>query len=142
MKAKKTATVRIQHLEHGDPRLWELIGPALASREVHRELGGPMYSAPDTHWWVALDAGVLIGFASLRLTSSAAWIDYTYVVESWRGRGLHTQVAAARDAWAAQHVAEGLPLRVAVREARWHHYEQRGWRVSSRRGSWVHGVRP
>ena len=134
------AKIQIVQLEHGDPRLWELIGPALASREVHRELGGPMYSAPGTRWWLALEAGALLGFASLRLTSTAAWIDYSYVIGSWRGRGLHTQLAAARDAWADEH-APGLHRRVAVREDRWHHYAERGWRIASERGSWVHGIR-
>lgn len=131
--------VTIEHYEHG-PKLWPRLGPFLASRSVHRELGGPILSAPATHWWVALEGRQVVGFASLRVTRTALWHDVTYVVPEARHRGTHASLAAARDAYAAEHHPD-LPARVATCAERWHHYVERGWAVASERGTWVHGIR-
>lgn len=126
----------IKQFAHGSPELWSLIGEFLASRKAHQELGGPIYSTEATTWFVAIERGKAIGFASLRETKQALLLDYAYVVEGKRGRGVHAALCAARERHAAQ---SELPRRVVVRESRWRHYESRGWRVLSRRGSWVHG---
>lgn len=134
-------SIQIEHFEHGAAPLWAAVGRFALSREVHRELGGPMYSAPDTHWWVAsARLGEVTGFGSLRITGTAAWVDYSYVLADRRGRGVHGLLADARDAWAATHHPD-LPHRVMTRRDRWHHYVDRGWSVASERGAWVHGIR-
>lgn len=131
----------IERIEHGDPRLWTWLGPFLASRAVHRELGGALYSTAGVVWWVATNEdGDVVGFASLRTTRTAAWHDYTYVVPAARGRGVHALLAAARDAFIAERYPD-LVERVATCSDRWHHYVERGWEVASERGSWVHGIR-
>ena len=131
-------TVKIVHVMHGDPELWELLGESFCSREVHKELGGPIYSSAGTHWWIAIERGRMIGFASMRPTTAAVWLDYGFVVESARDKGIFTRLAELRlDLAAADH--PDLPLRVAVRAERWSHYRARGWKKSSQRGAWVYG---
>lgn len=130
----------IESLEHGEDRLWLLLGPFLASRAVHRELGGPMVSAPGGRWWVATEGERVVGFVSLRVTGTAAWHDYSYVVPDARGRGVHADLARSRDLYLREHHPD-LPERVATCADRWHHYVERGWEVASERGSWVHGIR-
>ena len=132
--------MKIAHLQHGDPDLWTSLGEMMVSRIVDKELGGPIYSVPGTHWWVATERGKVIGFASLRPTESAVWHDYGYVVESARHRGVHAALADARDAFAAE-TWPSKPARVVTRGKRWKHYTKRGWQVERQRGSWVYGIR-
>jgi len=132
--------MKIVHLQHGDPDLWVALGEMLVARSVHKELGGPIYSATGNHWWVTRERGDVIGFASLRPTDSAVWHDYGYVVEAARHRGVHAELADARDAFAAA-TWPGLPARIVVRDKRWKHYKKRGWQVERQRGSWVYGIR-
>ncbi len=131
--------LEIKTLAHGDKRLWPLIGPFLCDREVHRELGGALYSVDGVVWFVALSRGTVVGFCSLRPTEQAYWLDYAYVVPDRRGHGVFTKLAAARDAYVFE--LPPLPRRIAVPDRRWKHYRSRGWSEHSRRGSWVYGIR-
>lgn len=131
--------MRIDTYIHGssqDAELWAALGPFLVNREVIAELGGlPIYSVPGVHWFIARDSDRVIGFVSMRLAPKAVWYDYGYVVPDRRGRGVFTALAKARDAEAAH---DTLPKRIVIREARWKHYRTRGWKIDSRRGSWIH----
>lgn len=129
---------KIVHLTHGDPELWTHLGQFLVSREVHKELGGPIYSSEGTHWWVALEGVEVVGFASMRPTKAGVWFDYAYVVEGARGKGVHGQMAKAREKLANTLHPE-TPTKIAVRSDRWKHYKRRGWTVDRERGSWVYG---
>lgn len=128
--------MKIRTYAHGDPELWGHLGPFLADRKVHQELGGPIYSTEGVTWFVAIERGKAVGFASLRQTKTARHYDYDYVVPGKRGTGIHAALCEVRDKVAG---SGSLPRRVVVRESRWHHYESRGWRLRSRRGSWVTG---
>jgi hypothetical protein len=130
--------MRIEIMKHGDPKLWPLIGPFLCNRSVHQELGGPIYSTEAVTWYVAIDGGLVVGWATLRATPAAIWYDYGYVLFDQRCKGVFSQLATARDKDAAKL---GVPLRIVVREDRWKNYQQRKWKVTSRRGSWVHGTK-
>ena len=132
--------MKIVHVMHGDPELWALLGESFCSRATHKELGGPIYSSPGMHWWVAVERHRMIGFVSLRPTSSALWFDYAYVVETRRGDGIFVRLAQLREV-EIQAKHPGFPLRLAVRTQRWPHYQKRGWKQTSRRGSWVYGQR-
>jgi hypothetical protein len=133
--------MKIDTYIHGgsdDDVLWAALGPFLCDRKVLDECGSPIYSTPGVHWFVARDSGRVVGFASMRLTTKAIWYDYGYVVPGSRGHGVFTALARARDAEVAR---DPLPRRTAVREARWKHYKQRGWKVESRRGSWIYATK-
>jgi len=131
--------VKVIHVMHGDAELWTSLGEFFASRDVHKEIGGPIYSSAGTHWVIATRSGKVLGFASMRPTTTAVWLDYSYVVDSERRNGIHTRLAAAREKL-ARELHSDLPLRVAVRSERWENYKRRGWAVSSTRGGWVHGI--
>lgn len=132
--------MKVIHVMHGDAVLWTRLGEFFASREVHKALGSPIYSAPGTHWWIALERDKVRGFAALRPTNTAVWLDYSYVVEDARGQGIHARLVEERENL-ARELHPDLPLRVAVRSERWKHYRKRGWKVDRKRGSWVYGVR-
>lgn len=128
-------------IEHGDARLWPLLGPFLCDRAVHKELGSPLYSGKGVTWFFALDdEGRVLGFVSLCVTSTGLWHDHDYVVPGRRGKGVHARLAKLRDK-RIEEIASDLPEKVAVPRHRWKHYRQRGWKVASERGSWVYGER-
>jgi hypothetical protein len=72
----------------------------------------------------------------MRLTPQAIWYDYGYVVQDRRQTGVFASLALARDQEAGNSW-EHLPLRTVIRGARWKHYKTRGWKIASRRGSWI-----
>lgn len=126
-------------LEHGDPRLWPLLGPFAVDRGVHKELGGPILSSEHVTWLFAVDdAGAVLGFCALRDTTSSIWYDYGYVVPACRKRGVFRALAKARDKHAQP---DTRPRKTAVREDRLPHYEQRGWAIATRRGRWAYLVK-
>ena len=126
--------------QHGDADLWCWLGAFATDREVLRELGGPIYSTEGSVWFVAEDdAGEVVGWASLRVSGETLWYDYGYVVPAKRGKGIFGRIARVRDRHARR--IEAQRQRIVVRADRWKHYAQRGWKIMSRRGSWVHAER-
>lgn len=129
--------IRIELYDHDDDDLWCKVGRLVTDRAVHRDLGGPIYSAEGVSWFVAVDSdGEVIGFASMRPADDTLHYDYAYVAPGKRGKGVFTRLAKMRDKWAAKSGAR--QIRTVVRQERWKHYRKRGWAVKSRRGSWVH----
>jgi hypothetical protein len=130
----------IKVFQHGSPELWVLLGPFLCNREVHKELSGPICSAPGVTWFIEVEGdGVVIGFCSLRETDSAYWFDYGYVVPGRRKKGVFARLAKAREKYIAK--LPERPVKIVVPERRWKHYKSRGWSVQTQRGSWIYGVR-
>lgn len=127
--------IRVEVLEHGAGAMWIALGPIMSSRTVVKELAGPIFSGPTTTWLVARDAsGTVVGVASLRDGGDVWWCDYGYVLPAHRRRGVFARLAKTREKLAARsHKA----CRALIQERRWPHYEERGWSVLSRRGSWL-----
>jgi GNAT superfamily N-acetyltransferase len=127
----------ITQYQHGDPEMFRLLGPYFCSKAVHKELGEPIHSDEKTTWFVATEKGRVVGFCSMRNTSKVILYGYGYVDPDYRDRGIFTKLSDARDKVAA---TLNKPMKVVVRETRWHHYEKRCWNVATRRGSWIYGV--
>ncbi|WP_458317904.1 hypothetical protein [Mycolicibacterium brisbanense] len=53
-------------LTNADERFYELIGPFLGRREVHRAIGSPVYDDDDKTWLVIVSGGEVEGFISYR----------------------------------------------------------------------------
>lgn len=123
----------------GDAELYLRLGPFAVSRQVHKEMDGPLFSAPGVKWFFALDAGRVIGFCSLRTEPAAYWFDYVYVIPERRGQGVHRRLAQARQ----EHLGTlpPRPVNVCCRSRRWPHYAERGFTIKSQRGDWIYGVR-
>ncbi|HKY40751.1 MAG TPA: GNAT family N-acetyltransferase [Polyangiaceae bacterium] len=128
----------LEILKHGDERLWLLLGRFFCDRAVLKEMGGPLYSGPGVTWFVALARGKVVGFCSLRVTPTAYWHDYAYVVPEARKHGVHERLAATREK--LQATLPPLPSRVAIPKRRWPRYQRRGWSIQSERGSWIYAV--
>lgn len=131
--------LKIKSYPHTDPELWPLIGPLLTSREVVKELAGPLYSDPKTTWWVAMIQGNVVGFCSLREGRDGYWVENSYVLPVARDDGVHAALAEARQ----KHV-ESIPPRpmlVCCKQERWKHYKSRGFTIKQERGSWIYGIR-
>lgn len=128
--------VVIKQYRHEDAALWPLIGPFLASREVHKSLGGPVFSDADTSWWVATESKAVVGFCSLREAKGAYWLENSYVLPDSRGEGIHTKLADVR----LKHLAT-LPsktVKVCCRTARWPYYEGWGFHQDQVKGDWIY----
>jgi GNAT superfamily N-acetyltransferase len=129
----------VRRCEHGTPEMYTLAGPFLCDRAVHAALSGAIYSKAGVQWWFVTEGDRdVLGFATLRDDGKAYWFDYGYVIPSRRGEGVFSALSEARAEYL--RTLPGKPLRVVCKESRWSHYEARGWRTQSRRGSWVYGI--
>lgn len=131
--------IDIVQFRHGETGLWELVGAFLCSREVLKELDGPIYSSEAVTWLVAVEDRMAVAFLTLRDTPATYWRDYAYTVPSRRSQGVHNQLAAACDAYLA--TLSPKPLRVLCRQRRWPHYAARGFVIEKQRGDWITIVR-
>lgn len=105
-------SVEVVELTNDDPRFYHWIGPFLGSREVHRELGGPVYDDPGKRWWVARKRDVVVGFCALTVDGGTARLGSAYVVPEERNDGVYSALFVARlDA----ALALAVPLRAVVR---------------------------
>lgn len=129
--------VVLTQYRHEDAELWPLIGPFIASREVVKALGGPVFSDQQTAWWVATDGDEVVGWASVQEAKGAYWLASAWVVPDKRGDKIHVALADVRD----KHLASLPPktVKVCCRMARWQHYEERGFHQDQVKGDWVYG---
>ncbi len=127
--------VNILGYDHRSRRLWPYLGPMLADRAIVKEFGGPLYSTPATHWFIALDGNEAVGFCAVRQTPTVWWFDYMYVRTEYRGRSVARKLADARfchiGAWKPK------PIRLTCLDSQSVGHAQRGFKVVSTRGQWV-----
>lgn len=132
--------IDVRQYSHTDAELWPQLGPLACSRQVQKELEGPVFSSPAVTWFIARDGEQVVGFAAMRVDSKGYWVEYAYVIPERRKQGIHKLLADAR----AKCLAE-MPeqtIRVCCKADRWKHYKNQGFVVSSERGSWVYGEKP
>lgn len=130
----------IDQLPHTEAKLWPMIGPIVTSREVHKELGGAMFSDVRTMWWVAHEGPVVLGCCCARVTDKGIWIDNAYVVKESRKKGVHAALCVAREKWIEKQ--QPSTILVCCRASRWPHFEKRGFILKSTRGSWKYAEKP
>lgn len=131
--------IAITKYDHESPKLWPLLGPLVTSRDVQKELGGPVFSSPNTTWFIAVDGKQVVGFSSLRVSPQGYWFDYTYVVPDRRKKGIHKRLAKEQDTYLATLPPQSLL--VCTPKRRWPHYEKQGFTIQRERGSWVYGIK-
>lgn len=126
--------VKVIQVEHG-PELWPLLGPFMADKNVHAELGGPICSDPNHLWFVAMDGDHVVGFCGILVTEKAYILHSAYVIRDRRGQGIGSKLATARNRYLAT-----LPVktvRTVIREDRWSNYEKQGFAIQRKRGEWL-----
>ncbi|MCB9441191.1 MAG: hypothetical protein H6523_13195 [Mycolicibacterium sp.] len=61
-----TSRAELITLTNADPRFYELVGPFIGRRDVHRAVGSAVYDDADKTWLVVLIGGEVAGFLSYR----------------------------------------------------------------------------
>lgn len=130
--------VKVIRVEHG-PELWPLLGPFMADKEVHKELGGAICSDPNHVWFVALDSESVVGFCGILVTDKAYILHSAYVVKDRRDQGIGGQLANARDEYLT--TLPPRPVRSVIRNNRWADYEKSGFTIQRQRGEWLYIIR-
>lgn len=116
-------------------RLFTLIGPLFASRQVRREMPY-MHHEEDFVWFVAVTSdGDAAGMASIHIRSAVATLRNLYVVPAHRGRGIAATITERQLAYASEHGARWIrtvasPFSVGA-------YEKRGFYRVGSRGKYV-----
>lgn len=108
------------------PDFYRLVGPFLGSRDVHRELGGPVYDDPGKLWWLAMLGGAVVGFCGLRVEGRVVKLCSAYVVPHARRSGVYEQLFQTR---LTQALQLDLPIRGTVRPAAAALFLRHGFRI-------------
>lgn len=123
-----------------DAAFWSAMGPFFTSRQVVKELEGPMYNDDNYTWIIAYDkSGKIAGFTSLNATRIGNGIvecTAAYVVAEHRRKGLYRELFRQREmlgftlgATELRGVANPLSRNVFIAE---------GWEVVRMAGKWTH----
>ena len=88
-----TAAVRIRRAT---------VAEVVACNAVVFPLTGPIDDADleDSAWWVAVRAGVVVGFAGVKVTGDRGYLTRAGVVKEARGAGLQRRLLRVREAYA------------------------------------------
>ena len=125
-------SLAIRTYDGTDPAVYAPVAPFSMSRAVVKEFGGPVYTDARYRWVIASQAGVVVGFASIRIETSIAVRDWAYVAPSHRQRGVYAVMAAE-----IERLSEGRPMRATSRNP-----VIQGWLVrhgfteTGHRGAW------
>jgi hypothetical protein len=131
--------IELLTLKHGEGEFFRLICPFALSKEVHKAMGEPLSSSDGMTWFLAVDGGDVIGFATVRETEDSHWFDYHYTIPERRGKGVQKKLDGQRKKYLAPLPTK--PLRMACRSAHWAHWEAQGFTVANQRGDWFFGVK-
>jgi GNAT superfamily N-acetyltransferase len=123
-----------------DAAFWSVMGPFFTSRQVVKELEGPMYNDDNYTWIIAYDKSIEIaGFTSLnaaRMGNGIIECTAAYVVAAHRRKGLYRELFRQREmlgfalgATELRGVANATSRNVFVSE---------GWEVVRMAGKWTH----
>lgn len=82
----------IRRLTNADPDFYPLVGPFLGSRQVHRDIGNPIWDELGKVWYVALQNNVVCGFVAAISQSGGVVFCSDYVVPACRERGVYAEL--------------------------------------------------
>jgi ParB-like chromosome segregation protein Spo0J len=77
------------------PEFYRLIGPFLGSRDVAREIGGPVYDDPGKTWFAVISDGSAVAVCAA-MPGAVTTYQSDYVLPVHRGLGLYRALCAAR----------------------------------------------
>ncbi len=109
------------------------MGRFFASREIIRELEGPMFDAEGYHWLLAKDGLEIIGFSSCRDAGNGVWwFNQTWVHPEHRRKGIYRKLFQLKEIFctdAGATVLKGTALTHSKAL-----FEENDWTVTSTRG--------
>ena len=95
--SREPVPLTIRKLTNRDGDFYTLIGPYLAHRTVHKELGGPPWDDPGKRWYIAVDpAGELLGFGAVTVEKAAITFCSSWVRAEKRCGGVYAALLDAR----------------------------------------------
>lgn len=105
----------IKHFHHSEQKLWLRIGAFFADKNIRKELGDPMNSDDNYHWFVSIDNNDTVnGFAAIELKKSGAWFRHSYVFEASRNNGVYGELLTARMNFCRQQGDAIIPMITCV----------------------------
>lgn len=115
------------------------MGRFFASKQVIKELEGPMYDDIHHVWLLAIKDGEIAGFGAVRfdgMSSGVANLTVVYILPAHRRKGLYRHLFTLREQMCVRRgakVIRGLanPLSKPV-------FEQNGYQVTRLAGKWTH----
>lgn len=114
------------------PGFYEALGPFMCSREVHKELGGPIFGDSRYQWVVAFDGSTVVGWGSVVL-DKVATLDWSYVLSSHRQQGIYGEIYRRLLVLAGDREIRATSRNPIVQKM----YEASGFVRVGARGSWV-----
>ena len=126
-------------MTNAHPDFYRLIGPFLGCREVHKEMGGPLWDDLQKYWWIACDPQkAVLGFAAVLCKADGRICHFcsAYVLPAYRKQGIHALLIDARLSYcrASQPIAL---LTVTANHLSLNAYLQRGFVTTRKNGRYT-----
>lgn len=119
---------------------WVAMGPLFTSKEIVKELEGPMFDDDTYSWIIAYDADENVaGFTSLtvaRIDKGVAECTAAYVMPDHRRKGLYRELFRQREKLGFELGAK--ELRGIANPTSKYVFEDEGWEVARMAGKWTH----
>ncbi len=137
----------IYHSGDRDIRFYQWLGPYALDRavsdEIHDRRYETLYDEPDTATWLfVLSDGherELMGFCAIYEKPKEIYLDNSYVIPEYRGKGVGTKMFEKRLEMALQ-LGQGKPIKAITKsECQFAIYQKFGFELASKRGRywWV-----
>ena len=94
------------------------LGDFFTQREVHDELGEPMYNTDNMVWFVAIEEEKPVGFTSYSVKDKTIKFAWSYVIPELRRNGIYKQLWEARqnDISTIEHDTIKTTCRIVLKE--------------------------
>jgi len=125
--------MKIRRITNESPEFYELLGPYLARREVHRDLGAPPWDDDGKVWFVAVRGKRVVGFCAYTIGSGKVHLESAYVAPEARGSGVYDALFKARLA----DLSPPATLRSTIRHAALPEFRRHGFKVVRRLKNFV-----
>lgn len=127
-------------LVNTDPVFYKILGPYLANRDVHKQLGGVPWDDDEKTWYVLRDHATtgrpVLGFAAVSAHSGRTTVESLYLADP-----AHKRVATELVAAIAHTHGKTINLHATVRREAAYAYEAAGFRIDTEKVNFVTLVR-
>lgn len=129
--------MKITALTHADPDFYPLLGPFLANRSVHRQIGDTIWDDDGKTWLVARTSGKVIGFCGVITRGKKTILESLYLADQD-----DEATATALITRAVKAFGHDRHLEVIVRHALVPAHEAAGFHITQELKNFTKMVRP